>query len=217
MLFRNSGASDPLNSITKSELLYFGIVLIFLIRAPNNLNLSPKMSLKTFSVNMAIRIIIATINYYSKLFRNMTFFISIGKNISIANGQAVLCIEIEYADHDATRIYMNDSNEILLARNYSIKYDLKDHSAYMKSTSGQYIKMEREIVGEKFYRHNNSVLNLIVPCKKRIMKRKYGIFNNVGTIKPKRERRGKKDDVITKNSSSQFIPEMESPVNLHNG
>lgn len=111
---------------------------------------------------------------------------------SLEFGRDTICIDISYSDENSPTKYYNSSEksrtfEIVSDRNHTIRYDSASGTAYMKHPNGQYVKMERQSLGEKFFKFRNSVLNVTVPCKKSMQKRKY-ILTDIVTNKPRRER-----------------------------
>lgn len=105
------------------------------------------------------------------------------------------CIDIQYPDQGLPKHYYINTEknrivEIISDRNHIIQYDFVNSNALMINTDGQYIKMDRQTLGEKYYLYRNNVLNMIVPCKRTVSKRRY-IITDVITNKPRRERHSK--------------------------
>lgn len=133
--------------------------------------------------------------WYCWQFSDFDFSIT-GRYIPSENGRYPDCIDINYPDQNSTRKYYNTAEknglfEILTERNHTIIYDSANNTAQMKNSNGQYVKMERQLIGEKYSRYKNSVLNVIVPCKKPIEKRRFTLLTDIVTNKPRRERYSK--------------------------
>lgn len=129
------------------------------------------------------------ISFYE--FKLIVIFLFSAKSLEF--GGEVICIDIGYPDEIFPKKYYHSTEksrtfEVVSHRNHTIKYDSVGGNAYMKHSNGQYIKMERQLLGEKFYRYKNSVVNVIVPCNKFMQKRKYLILSDIVTNKPRRER-----------------------------
>lgn len=133
-----------------------------------------------------------TERFFFSIVNNETFLYSLsGKSLEF--GRETICIDIKYPNENSAKKYdygidKNKIFEIVSDRNHTIRYDTENGNAYMKNVNGQYIKMDRQMLGEKFYSYKNSILTVIVPCKRYLHKRKFLILTDIVTNKPRRER-----------------------------